>query len=275
MGELLRLISSGDISIDKVSDNVRRTYNLRHELFARLCDETGKGMNCGYLIGDCSYLSEGNDDILDKDCKDAGYASTFEAFDDGFYCFTEWSCEDEYQSDPETVFYTAAGRGVTMNADGSFSPLLTVEEELAKVNQEPVKTYLDVIKILSHYGIIVDTCEPDSDDDTILNHFLERAKTMETFLPYGYKEASFGDLLDTVKIYAKGVEELTIAKAREFLSDRGYYADNLWHVDDVLSHDHAETLDDVDAMEILNSAVNSDYVKEIINNIIQDEVKGD
>ena len=55
--------------------------------------------------------------------------------------------------------------------------------------------------------------------------------------------------------------ELTIESARQFLKDKGFYTDNLWHIDDVQQN---YDVSDDEAYDILNEAMQSNYIIENI-----------
>ena len=59
-----------------------------------------------------------------------------------------------------------------------------------------------------------------------------------------------------------------IEKAKETLSNAGYYAGHLWHVNDV----NDDTLTDEEKLELIRNAIARDCVYERINENIQDEL---
>jgi len=66
-----------------------------------------------------------------------------------------------------------------------------------------------------------------------------------------------------------GVEvgRISTEKAKLTLESRGYFTKNLWHIDDVRTHD--ETLTDDECMEVLNEVMTSPYIMESINEQIE------
>lgn len=66
-----------------------------------------------------------------------------------------------------------------------------------------------------------------------------------------------------------GVEvgRISTEKAKLTLESRGYFTKNLWHIDDVRTHD--ETLTDDECMDVLKDAMTSPYIMESINEQIE------
>lgn len=65
------------------------------ELYPKNCEATGKGIFSGFLIGDCSTLSDGQEERLLEHCKEEGYETLEDAYEDEFYYWTEWDCDME------------------------------------------------------------------------------------------------------------------------------------------------------------------------------------
>lgn len=66
---------------------------------------------------------------------------------------------------------------------------------------------------------------------------------------------------DDIMVTLNEAEELTIEKAKQFLKDKGYYMDTLWHIDDVKTK---YKCDDYEAEDVLDSALNNDATMEQI-----------
>ena len=62
--------------------------------FARRCNVTGEGMNEGYVVGDGDYYIKYEADA-EKWCKEAGYASIEDAYEEEAIYYTEWEELDE------------------------------------------------------------------------------------------------------------------------------------------------------------------------------------
>lgn len=73
---------------------------------------------------------------------------------------------------------------------------------------------------------------------------------------------------EKVEIYTTILDRLTasVNQAKGILKDAGYYVDNLWHIDDVKGH--GEFTDD-GAYEVLDRVLQSEYIMEVINELIQ------
>jgi len=63
------------------------------------------------------------------------------------------------------------------------------------------------------------------------------------------------------------LNKMKVEEAKKILKDSGYYVDNLWHVDDV--HNKFKDADKWDAQDILNTALNNQYIIEDINDAIE------
>lgn len=99
-----RMITNGfigehdDRSIDTTFEWVKDEIKERLEseviesinLYPRVCEVTGKGMFSGFLIGGHSTLADGQDEKVLEICKEEGYKTMEEAYEDEFYCWTEW-----------------------------------------------------------------------------------------------------------------------------------------------------------------------------------------
>lgn len=66
------------------------------------------------------------------------------------------------------------------------------------------------------------------------------------------------------------MENLTVEQAREFLESQGYYVKNLWHINDV--KDRFECTDE-EAQEVLDTALQNEWIVEKICLTIKDEAK--
>lgn len=66
-----------------------------------------------------------------------------------------------------------------------------------------------------------------------------------------------------------GIEcgHISTQDAKLTLESRGYFTENLWHIDDVKNYD--ETLTDDECMDVLNDVMNSSYIMETINEQIE------
>jgi len=66
-----------------------------------------------------------------------------------------------------------------------------------------------------------------------------------------------------------GVEvgRISTEKAKLTLESRGYFTQNLWHIDDVRTHD--ETLTDDECMDVLKDVMTSPYIMESISEQIE------
>lgn len=60
-----------------------------------------------------------------------------------------------------------------------------------------------------------------------------------------------------------------IEEAKQILKQNGYYVDNLWSIEDVKGN---HNMDDDDAYEVLDRAMNSEYIVSNIFEIIEEEV---
>lgn len=82
------------------------------EVFARKCSVTGVGMNEGfYFGGDDTYL-DNYEDLLLEEIAEYGYDNMKEAYEDGLYCYTEWSPAEDcdysvYLADGIEVYFTS------------------------------------------------------------------------------------------------------------------------------------------------------------------------
>lgn len=65
------------------------------ERFARRCEVTHKGMSEGYLIAE--HMPVATEEEALKICKDAGYTSIDEAYEDDYIMHTSWEDENEWQ----------------------------------------------------------------------------------------------------------------------------------------------------------------------------------
>jgi hypothetical protein len=63
------------------------------------------------------------------------------------------------------------------------------------------------------------------------------------------------------------VGHISTQDAKLTLESRGYFTENLWHIDDVKAYD--ETLTDDQCMEVLNEVMTSPYIMETINEQIE------
>lgn len=63
--------------------------------WARVDSVTGKGMNEGYCILDGEMYIEGHMSMLQHITDETDYATIEEAYEDGYYYYTEWDVEDE------------------------------------------------------------------------------------------------------------------------------------------------------------------------------------
>lgn len=61
---------------------------------------------------------------------------------------------------------------------------------------------------------------------------------------------------------------MTTEQAMQVLRDAGYYLGNLWHIDDI--DDDSFTKEE--KLDILQNAIDRDYVYEIINENIHDQI---
>lgn len=78
------------------------------EAFPRKCDYCGCGMSEGYVVGDVGYLCqfEGCDKALSIALEQAGYKDRDEAYEDGFYYYTDWNGDSIQEGD---IVYTEEG----------------------------------------------------------------------------------------------------------------------------------------------------------------------
>jgi hypothetical protein len=60
---------------------------------------------------------------------------------------------------------------------------------------------------------------------------------------------------------------MTIAGAKQFLEEQGYYTSNLWHVADVMENYECT---EEQAQEVLDLALNNDYTMDQISGYISD-----
>ena len=70
--------------------------NNEMEMYPRVCSVTGRGMNEGYVIGDCEYVKD-HENVLDL--LRPNYASIDEAYHDDVCYWTEWTEEEEEMYD--------------------------------------------------------------------------------------------------------------------------------------------------------------------------------
>jgi len=61
------------------------------------------------------------------------------------------------------------------------------------------------------------------------------------------------------------MKKLTVETARQFLTEKGYYTENLWHVDDVISRYEC---DEQTAYDILDSILQTNWIMENVNELI-------
>ena len=61
---------------------------------------------------------------------------------------------------------------------------------------------------------------------------------------------------------------MTIAGAKRFLEEQGYYTSNLWQVSDIMKNYECT---EEQAQEVLDTALNNDYIMEQIWGCIDDE----
>lgn len=68
---------------------------LTTKKFARLDSFTGQGMNKGYCINDGALYIEDHTSMLKHITNDTEYDTIEEAYEDGYYYYTEWDVEEE------------------------------------------------------------------------------------------------------------------------------------------------------------------------------------
>ena len=68
------------------------------------------------------------------------------------------------------------------------------------------------------------------------------------------------------------MKNLTVETARQFLTEQGYFTENLWHLDDVMSRYEC---DEQTAYEILGGAVCNEFIMEHINEQIIEQAEYD
>lgn len=64
-------------------------------LYPRRCEDTGVPVISGYLFCDSSVLAEGEEEKLLEHCKQGGYDTLEEAYNDDYYFYTEWEYDIE------------------------------------------------------------------------------------------------------------------------------------------------------------------------------------
>ena len=64
------------------------------------------------------------------------------------------------------------------------------------------------------------------------------------------------------------MKDLTTQELKDELTSRGYYTENLWHIDDV--QDKFKDVSDDDAQDILDEVLTSDWITEKIQEGIYD-----
>lgn len=65
--------------------------------YARQCSVSGEGMNKGYVICDGEMYIKSEKHLSEHITNDTEYESVEEAYEDGYYYYTEWEDEDDYQ----------------------------------------------------------------------------------------------------------------------------------------------------------------------------------
>ena len=65
------------------------------------------------------------------------------------------------------------------------------------------------------------------------------------------------------------MDNLTVDQAKQFLRERGYFTDNLWHVRDVKS---IVDVDDETAHQILDGVLTNEWIVQQIFEMMQDEL---
>lgn len=61
---------------------------------------------------------------------------------------------------------------------------------------------------------------------------------------------------------------MTVQQAKQILRDAGYYVENLWSIYDV----DDDSLNNEEKLEVLHNSIHRDYIFELINKSIQDEL---
>lgn len=87
------------------------------ERYPRFCDETKKGIFVGYVFDEGDYICS-TDEEVEKMCKEHGYDSREEAFEDGLYYYTEWEeCDEDwwYEKDGDDWFEVSHGERNKVN----------------------------------------------------------------------------------------------------------------------------------------------------------------
>ncbi len=134
------------------------------EKFARKCDATGKGMNSGYCInGGEKYIAE-HLAMLQHITDETDYSSIEEAYEDGYYCFTEWKIEEnENYFDADGNEYNENGILVNdlFNEEPESLPLelQDVLSAFEKRNEEGADGYENCAGLVKELEKIGYTCE--------------------------------------------------------------------------------------------------------------------
>ena len=74
--------------------------------YARKCSITGKGMNVGYCIGDGEMYIKDEAELIKYLKYNTGYKNLTEAFEDGYYYYTEWEDDPEEWYDKDGNKFT-------------------------------------------------------------------------------------------------------------------------------------------------------------------------
>lgn len=86
------------------------------ERYPRFCDETKEGIFVGYVFDDGDYICS-TDEEVEKMCKEHGYDSREEAYEDGLYYYTEWEeCDEDwwYEKDGDDWFEVSNGERIKL-----------------------------------------------------------------------------------------------------------------------------------------------------------------
>jgi hypothetical protein len=151
------LVGNYKISLGtSISSEFGNGGSAKQKRYCRLADDTGKGINEGYVVGDgemyfetekalIKYLRENEEDS--KDLSDDFILK--DGYDNEMYYYTEWNCDSEIEE--QGYYYTRSGKEIEINsekfADGgmssmalaSASPQLAIADQISQRLPETTK----------------------------------------------------------------------------------------------------------------------------------------
>lgn len=76
--------------VDEIEERLESERIEALNLYPRCCNHTNTGMSEGFVVGDDYPLQAYLETVLLEDCVTAGYKSLKEAYEQGFYYYTQW-----------------------------------------------------------------------------------------------------------------------------------------------------------------------------------------